>query len=375
MGKRTKLREAQRRAAEQAIAVRLRAHTPARTEPAFINSFAEFAPAYRNKIESYRHLVLRAPEAWRCALRVRSPEQRFLELVRFTFAGYAIPHHLEQVWVEETGDEWPAVDGAERPDFRLWSIIVGRGGSLYREAARPFMTKTEAHHFVTAPAEVASTQRAFWYAFARAHTGNATAARHVARTKLVRFAVTEDFWKDTARFFAQNPASPHEMDGLIDFLIAARADDPEFTLSGRTLPALRRRMEEWHRIERAVNYGARWAGHARPNAKYEVCTGGVPLLWRFQQIRSSGGLAHEGERMRHCVASYEYCCLDGHTSIWSLSCEYPSGKTEPRLTIELNRTGLIMQCRGFANRLPDADEMEVLRCWASDQKLRGVNAV
>jgi hypothetical protein len=375
MGKRTKLREAQRRAAEQAIAVRLRAHTPARTEPAFINSFAEFAPAYRNKIESYRHLALRAPEAWRCALRVRSPEQRFLDLMRFTFAAYAIPHHLEQAWIEETGDEWPAAEGAERPDFRLWCIIVGGGGSLYREAAHPFMTKTEAHHFVTAPADIASTQRAFWYAFARAHIDDTAAALRVARTKLVRFPVTEEFWKDAARFFAQNPAAPHEIDDLIDFLNAARADDPEFTLSGRTLPALRRRMKEWHRIERAVNHGARWAGHARPNAKYEVCTGGERIVWRFQQIRSSGGLVHEGERMRHCVASYEYGCLDGHTSIWSLTCEYPSGKTEPRLTIELNRTGFIMQCRGFANRLPDADEMDVLRRWASDQKLRGVDAV
>jgi PcfJ-like protein len=375
MGKRTRLREAQLRAAEQAIAVRLRAHTPARTEPAFINTFADFAPAYRSKIESCRHLALRAPEAWRCGLRVRSPERRFLELVRFAFADYAIPHHLEQAWIADGGDEWPAVEGSKRPDFRLWSIIVGRGGSLYREAARPFMTKSETHHFVTAPAEIASTQRAFWYAFARGETDDAAAALRVARSKLARLPVTEEFWKGVARFFAQNPTTPHEMDDLIDFLNAMRVDDGEFTLSGRTLPALRRRMEDWHRIKRAVNSGIRWAGDARRNAKYETFIDGECLVWRFEQIRSSGSLVHEGERMRHCVATYEYGCLDGHISIWSLTCEYPSGKTEPRLTIELNRSGVIMQCRGFANRLPDADETEVMRRWAADQELRGIDAL
>ncbi len=372
MGKQTKLREAQLRAAEQAIAVRLRAHAPARTEPAFINSFAEFAPVYRDRIETYRHLALRAPETWRCGLRVRSPERRFLELVRFTFADYLIPGHLENAWTSAAGDEWPAVPGMERPDFRLWSIVVGRGGSLYREAACQFMTKLETHHFAAAPAEISSTQRAFWYAFARTQTGDTDVALRVARTKLARFAVTSEFWKDAARFFAQNPAATHEMNDLIDFLNAARFDDIEFTLKGRSLPALRRRMAQWHRLQRAENSGIRWAGHARPNARYETCVGGQRAIWRFKQIRAGGGLVQEGERMAHCVASYQDECVSGRSSIWSLSCEFPSGKIEKRLTIELDRYGAIVQCRGFANRLPGADEIEVMRRWAADQRLSGL---
>jgi hypothetical protein len=69
-GQKIKLREAQRRAAEQALCARLRAHARAdAAAPAFIDTYAEFAPFYRARIEAYRRFALRAPELWRCRLR------------------------------------------------------------------------------------------------------------------------------------------------------------------------------------------------------------------------------------------------------------------------------------------------------------------
>ena len=81
MGKRIKLREAQRRATAEAIAARLRAHARPKSTPAFIDVYRGFDLPYRERIEAYRELALRAPEDWRCALRCRAPERRFLELV------------------------------------------------------------------------------------------------------------------------------------------------------------------------------------------------------------------------------------------------------------------------------------------------------
>ena len=369
MGKKTKLREAQKRAAEQAIAARLRAHTQAKTGPAFINSFAEFAPVYRERIEAYRDFALRPPEAWRCFLRVRSPEQRFLDLVRFTFADYPVPHHLENAWTDKLRVEWP--DG-EAPDFRRWSIIVGRGGSLYREAARPYMTKCETHHFVAAPGEIASPKRAFWYAFARAE-GDDAAALRVSRSKLVRFAVTESFWKEAARFFARNPIVTHEIDDLVDFINAARRADEGFTLKGRSLAALRPRMVRWHDLLREEVSGVRWCGDSRPNAQYRTFINGRPAIWRFRQIKSSGGLVQEGQHMEHCVAAYKKDCIEGSISIWSLTREYPAGVLKRCLTIELRADGLMAQCRGFANRPPNAEEIDVLKLWAAERNLWGLS--
>jgi hypothetical protein len=371
MGKQTKLREAQRHAAEQALAVRLRVQTPAKSKPAFIDSCSQFASSYRNRIEAYREFALRSPETWRCGLRVRSPEQRFRELVRFTFAKYPVARHLENAWIDETpvADGADAAVGAAAADFRRWYIIVGRGGSLYRDATHGFLSKLETHHFVNAPDEVGTTQRAFWYAIARAQNDNETVALRVARTKLVRFSVESPFWQDAARFFAHNPAPIHEMGDLIDYIDAMKQEDNGFTLDGRSLPALRRRMVRWHRIQREIVRGLRWVGYRAADAAYESDLQGESVIWRIKQIKTSDELGAEGHCMQHCVAVYQEDCITGVSSIWSLSYEAPDGRINKCLTIEVSQNGTIVQCRGFGNRQPNADEVAVLKRWAAQHDL------
>jgi hypothetical protein len=382
MGKKIRLREAQRREAEHAFAARLRAHSETRTGPAFIGCYAEFAPDYRSKIEAYRDFALRAPEAWRCRLRIRSPERRFLELVQFTFAKYPVAHHLENAWIAATppvehrwrapgqGDEGEAV-----PDYRGWYIAVAQGRFLYREAAHRYLSRLETHHFVNAPPELTSTQAAFCYALARGQTADATIALRIARTRLADFPVLPPFWKEVARFFAHNPCAIPEMNDLVDFLAATQQHDPGFSLKGRTLPALRRRLLEWRRLQRAIARGEAWLGHKWGDVRYETGNGGERAIWRFRQIKTARELALEGERMRHCVASYQDRCLAGEVSIWSLSCEFPDGSRPDGsrhngATIELHRVGMIMQCRGFANRSLNAAEVEMVRRWATAFGLR-----
>src|SRR5581483_11525474 len=142
MGKKIKSREAHKRAAEAAISARLCAHSRVDTGPAFITSFGEFAPGYRAKVEAFRACALRPPELWRCRLRSRAPEKRFLELVRFTFARYRVPAHLENVWIEDAhalaAHRGAGHDGDRDTDwnhyFRSWYIVATQGGSLYRQA-------------------------------------------------------------------------------------------------------------------------------------------------------------------------------------------------------------------------------------------------
>ena len=392
MGKKIRLREAQRREAEHAIAARLRAHSETRTGPAFIGCYAEFAPDYRSKIEAYRDFALRPPEAWRCRLRIRSPERRFLELVQFTFAKYPVVHHLENAWIAATppvedrlrmpgqGDEGEAV-----PDFRRWYIAVAQGRFLYREAAHRYLSRLETHHFVNAPPELTSTPAAFCYALARGQTADATIALRIARTRLADFPVLPPFWKEVARFFAHNPTSIPEMNDLVDFLAAAQREDPGFSLKGRTLPALRRRLAEWRRLRRAIARGEAWLGHKLGDVKYETGSGCERAIWRFRQIKTARDLVLEGERMRHCVATYQSWCVAGEASIWSLTCEFPDGSRPDAsrpdasrpdgsrhngATIELRRDGTIKQCRGFANRSLNAAEVEMVRRWATAFGLR-----
>ena len=78
---------------------------------------------------------------------------------------------------------------------------------------------------------------------------------------------------------------------------------------------------------------------------------------------------NEGERMHHCVTTYQEKCITGSSSIWSLRCEYPRSQFKDCLTIELSHSGTIVQCRGFANRQPTNDELAVVDRWAADHKL------
>jgi PcfJ-like protein len=373
MGKRIKLREAQKRAEEQALRQLLRTRTDVR--PGFIGSFAEFAPHYRAKIELYRQHALRAPEDWKSSVRARSPELRFLDLVRFVFAKYPVARHLEQAWTEEPAaatrhniEPGCAAFEQGRTDRCLWYILAAQGKSLHREGLQHTLSKREAHYFLGAPPEIVSTTRAFWYAVAMAANEDAAIAERVSRTRLAGYPVTSKYWKDVARFFARHSTPVLEMNDLIDYFQAARDLDDDFEVHGRSLPALRRRMEEWHRMLRVMrlSHNERWVGRPIPDAVYRTEAEAGPAVWRMHQITNAIELFREGERMQHCVTSYKDRCMESESSIWSLTCEYPIGTFNRGLTVEVDDQGMIVQCRGFANRLPFEDEWAILDRWARD---------
>ena len=88
------------------------------------------------------------------------------------------------------------------------------------------------------------------------------------------------------------------------------------------------------------------------------------IIWSINQIKTTKELAKEGNRMRHCVLSYKNYCMNGSISIWSLSRQDEFNTIEPKVTIELSSSKLIMQARGLANRETRADEKRIIRLWA-----------
>jgi hypothetical protein len=232
------------------------------------------------------------------------------------------------------------------------------------------MTKLETHHFLAAP-DGTTVSQAFWYAFARAQTGAIQVARTVARSKLNDYSVASTFWKDAARYFARNPMPLHDIDDMIDYLHAAKEQDGDFCLKGRSPQALRRRMEDWHRALRKeqANAGGAWAGSPLPDIDYETGQDERRAIWHFRQIKTGHDLFREGQRMHHCVATYKNRCMSGEVSIWSLTSEFPIGQHNRGVTIELHRSGIVAQCRGFANRLPYGNELAMVRRWANDHRL------
>jgi hypothetical protein len=106
-----------------------------------------------------------------------------------------------------------------------------------------------------------------------------------------------------------------------------------------------------------------------PDVEYRAGRDDKVAIWRFRQIKTGNDLFREGQRMHHCVASYKPLCVKGEVSIWSLACEYPLGHVNKGVTIEVRNSGIIVQCRGFANRLPHANERAMIERWAREQGL------
>jgi hypothetical protein len=373
MGKRNKIREARKRAEQQALSQLLRTRNDVR--PGFISSFAEFDPHYRARIELYRRFAIRAPEDWRSGVRARSQELRFLDLVRFAFAQYPVARHLEAAWTEA-----PAADNTNgiepgcaafeqgQPDRCYWYILAAQGKSLHREGLQYTISKRETHYFLNAPDTVISTTRAFWYAVAMAANEDAEVAQRISRTRLADYPVAWKFWKDVARFFARNPLPVLEMNDFIDYFQVARGLEDGFQIHGRSLAALRRRMEAWHRMLQSMQLRGdeKWRGRPIPDAVYRTEAESGPAVWRMHQITNAHELFCEGERMQHCVMSYKGRCVESESSIWSLTCESSNGTFNRALTIEVDAEGVIVQCRGFANRAPYDNELAILSRWAGD---------
>ena len=122
------------------------------------------------------------------------------------------------------------------------------------------------------------------------------------------------------------------------------------------------------RKERAI-CGGGWDGRAIPDIDYRTGGERKTAIWRFRQIKTGNDLFREGQRMRHCVASYKGACQQGRISIWSLTCEFPRGVLNKGVTLEVWADGAIVQCRGFANRLPYGNEAAMVKRWASEHRL------
>jgi hypothetical protein len=168
--------------------------------------------------------------------------------------------------------------------------------------------------------------------------------------------------------------------------------DRRYSIEGRTLASLRRRMHEWHRdiaaIERieAIRQRARQAtAHGRGVSAADLAWTGSPLAdWEWtpsakdakakgeryvvRQLKQAEDLVMESRAMRHCVSTYAGKCIAGHASIWSLRRCTKTG-IDRLLTIEVDAQRRAVQERGFANRLAHADERNVLERWA---KARGI---
>jgi len=349
---------------------------------------ARSAPDFRKAIEDAEHgfsgEVVRDPQSWQPQMKTRDAARLRVAAARHLFSLYPVPAFLERVWIDDTG-----LSAEEVRLRRQWYVTAARGGSLYKAGASAWLTRKEIHAFLN-PSVGLGFDEAFWEAIARSYASDAAMALRIARSKIAQASRGEtDFWRGAVRFFCANPAPVETIDDLCDYLAECRRRDPHYSLEGRTLSALTRRMHEWHhdiaaieRIEvmrrRAHGRGAQtWAADA-------AWSGSVLADWEWvpsskdakakgerfvvRQLKQAEDLVMESRAMRHCVSTYAAKCIAGAASIWSLR-RCTKDCIDRLLTIEVDRQDTAVQVRGLANRLAHPDERNVLERWA---KARGI---
>lgn len=349
----------------------------ARPTPDFGKAIEEAARGFSGEVE-------RDPQSWHPQLKTRDAARLRLAAARHLYALYPVPEMLEHIWIDDTGL------GADEVRLRRqWYVTAARGGSLYKAGASAWLTRKEVHAFLH-PSAGLGFEAAFWEAIARSYAGDAAAALRIARSKIARAPRGEvAFWRGVVRFFCANPAPVETIDDLCDYLAECRRRDPDYSLVGRTLPALTRRMQEWHHdiaaIERIEAMRRRAHGRAASASTANAVWVGSPLAdWEWvpsskdakakgerylvRQLKQAEDLVMESRAMRHCVSTYAGKCIAGRASIWSLR-RCTKERIDRLLTIEVDQQAQAVQVRGLGNRLANADERNVVERWA---KARGI---
>ncbi len=313
---------------------------------------------------------LRNPSDWVYKGKSKKIEKQRIALVRYLYAKYPVPACLENAFISEN----PSLFN----NYARWYLALAQGESLYKTCTREILTKKETHYITQAPNNL-NIEEAVWWAKGMALTQNTGIAYRIAKSPIGRADWAREFWIDIHRFFANNLVPLKEMEELIDYIRAAREDNPNWTIKKRSLDAIRRQSEVWHRdmIKLRNIGGGSWDGMNVPYWKRKT---GKPdpnpsrnneVEWHIFEICSGNELAKEGNTMRHCIAGYKSRCITGSCSIFSMRSNTALLTNRKHLTIQVDpKKRAIIQARGLANRLMRPQEREIIGRWAKDNALR-----
>ncbi len=360
MGRSTRKKQEEEAAKEAAVAERLSKYgNSGKTYRGIID--ASILPKY---VHRFRNRRLREYSNWTYRGKSKKIEKQRIELIRHAFAKYSVPSFLEDAFISEEKNTFNT--------YGKWYIAVAQGDSLYKTCTTGILTKKETHHFLQAPDKLAIAE-AVWWARAVAISGDIGIAYRIARSPIGMLSYENEFNIDIHRFFTNNPVSMKEIEELLDYIHAMHTENADWTIKKRSLEAVRRQSEVWHRNMakmRAIGGGS-WEGMGVP--PWKIVYGksdpnpnkSTRTEWTIHEILTGNELAQEGNRMRHCVSGYKSRCMNGDTAIFSMRSHTMMKENQRHLTIQVTpERKSVNQVRGLANRMARPQEREIMGKWA-----------
>lgn len=320
--------------------------------------------ALRN-LATYAGEFVRAPVDWPgCD---GSPLEVIASLAQFVLGDYPVPTFLASVWFEDA-----------RQAEQRWFIRHARG-ERFRNFDVPIpMTRRMEHEFLASPDHL-GFEPALRRAEVRAFGGSDDLARSICATGMGRDLSESVFWRTVVRFFIREEErlDLSDVGPVYDYLRRLRFEgtpdhapaEPEFSIAGRTLASMLRRVAAWHRLLATERSGfRRW--ESRVHAPAVLDTADDAVSWEVVALTNSAILQTEGRRMHHCVASYASACIRGESRIFSLRRRTEAG-ARSIMTLEVDiETNAIVQARGFRNRIASGEPLRWIEKWAGQVGLR-----
>lgn len=265
-------------------------------------------PAYIDvlaNISSFGNKTVRPVESW--TKDNLTADGQLASMIRHLFAKYEVPKFMEHVFAENS------------KIHMHWYIQLGRGDSAQSLCALPVVfTKKMAHAFRETPASL-TIEQALRRAQGKGFGATAQIADAITWANVIEEITNRDFRANAIRFAAHNAGTAGfgEVQTVFEYLADIYRENPAYSLKGRTWASVSRAAAE-HLREKAKRQAAEnstdWA--AAPVGNYEAVEGNS--TYRIVQLLTGEELYEEGREMSHCVAEYDYDCMEGSKAIFSL---------------------------------------------------------
>ena len=351
--------------------------------------------------------------------KIGNPYTDFYNLLRYLFDRHSeIPEFLFKIWLSPLFTY----------NYRWWSgtieafgafVHLSKGSNIrtfryysrnwddrhdYETTYKLYLINNAAKYFYDAPSEYTFKKAVRWSQFMHL-TKNKQKTDALMKTRLIdafneQFYMPfsryyRDFWKRVILFIANSPQIPIKYYWtVIEYIYFIKFgyyyDDfhpyynlkgsvPNFDVSGKNPARILEealKLERWFRKNKALQEIIKKNPENIKFPKMDIndfhkVINGLDknrIEYRIIRLKSKKELINEAKIMKHCVDSYTSASAIGECSIWSLQ-RVMNNKVERLITIKLNRDKELVEARGYKNRKPMKDEMELIKEWAERENL------
>lgn len=280
------------------------------------------------------------------------------DLIQFCYAKYEVPEFLEGAFF------------GENKIHMLWYVQLGRGDSVLKLSSFPIqMTRKMAFEFKNVPANY-TIEQAIRFAQAKGYGANELMAETLAWSSLSESFEHEEFWKKVMGFFANQETLPFDkLQEVLAYIKEQFNQDKNFSMKGRTWEALIRHTDQWNlecqKRKEALNR-AEWKTSQIMGFEKQV----TDDFYYIVELVNSEELYNEGYEMSHCVAEYEYDCIEGRSAIFSLRKQQVDATYITLATIEVCMAEkAIIQAKAKYNEYVSSESLDMINQWAKKENL------